>query len=58
MYDFTTHSRREDETRMVEPADVIMVEGILVLHMERIRCHLNMKVQGRGVGGARGCVGF
>ncbi len=28
----------------VEPADVIIVEGILVLHMEELRSECNMKV--------------
>jgi uridine kinase len=35
-YDFTTHSR-STATQHVEPADVVIVEGILVLHMEKIR---------------------
>jgi len=43
-YDFATHSRVEGGGRRVEPADVIIIEGILVLHMERIRSLLNMKV--------------
>ena len=36
IYDFATHSR-SSETRHVEPADVVMIEGILVLHMEQVR---------------------
>jgi pantothenate kinase len=32
VYDFVTHARRE-ETISVEPADVIIIEGILVLAM-------------------------
>jgi uridine kinase len=28
----------------VDPADVIIVEGILVLHMEELRAHCNMLV--------------
>ncbi|KAL4430783.1 hypothetical protein ABPG75_006039 [Micractinium tetrahymenae] len=43
VYDFATHSR-SSETRRVMPADVIVLEGILVLHMEEIRPMLNMKV--------------
>lgn len=35
-YDFTKHSRT-DEPRRVEPADVVIIEGILVLFMEEIR---------------------
>ena len=30
--------------RRVEPADVVIIEGILVLHMEEIRSLLNMRV--------------
>lgn len=42
-YDFTRHQRSE-RTRRVPPADVIVVEGILILHMQRIREMLNMKI--------------
>lgn len=42
-YDFKTHSRSAI-TRRVPPADVVIIEGILVLHMEEIRSQLNMKV--------------
>ncbi|WIA28487.1 hypothetical protein OEZ86_011030 [Tetradesmus obliquus] len=42
-YDFTQH-RRGSETRKVEPADVIILEGILVLHMQELRAHCNMLV--------------
>jgi len=44
VYDFTTHARKIDEVQRVVPADVIVIEGILVLHMEEIRNLLNMKV--------------
>ncbi len=43
MYDFNTHQRTQ-ETRRVEPADVVIIEGILVLHMEEIRNLLQMKI--------------
>jgi len=43
IYDFTRHQRSE-ETRRVEPADVVIIEGILVLHMEEIRGLLNMRI--------------
>lgn len=33
VYDFATH-QRSSETRRVMPADVVVLEGILVLHME------------------------
>lgn len=44
MYDFARHSRSETETRWVGPADVVVVEGILVLAMEEVRSLCNMKV--------------
>ena len=43
IYDFATHQRAE-ETIRVNPADVIVIEGILVLHMKRIRELCDMKV--------------
>lgn len=44
VYDFKKHQRSKLETRRVEPADVVIVEGILVLHMEAVRQMLNMKI--------------
>ena len=45
VYDFVTHSRVE-ETISVEPADVIIIEGILVLAMQEVRdlCHMKIFV--------------
>ena len=43
VYDFNTH-QRSTETLRVLPADVVIIEGILVLHMEEIRDMLNMKI--------------
>jgi uridine kinase len=43
IYDFTTH-QRSTESRRVEPADVVIIEGILVLHIKEIRSLLNMKI--------------
>lgn len=43
MYDFVTHSRRQ-ETRRVEPADVIVVEGILTFVDERLRDLMEVKI--------------
>ena len=45
VYDFVTHSRVE-ETISVEPADVIIIEGILVLAMKEVRdlCHMKIFV--------------
>ena len=45
VYDFTTHQRLPPPAaRRVHPADVVIVEGILVLHMPEVRALLNMKV--------------
>ena len=43
IYDFRTH-QRSTETRRVPAADVVIMEGILVLHMPEIRDMLNMKI--------------
>ena len=43
IYDFKTHSRAA-ETQRVEPADVIIFEGILTLAMDDVRALLNMKI--------------
>jgi len=43
VYDFASH-RRSKKPRKILPADVVIVEGILVLHMEEIRNLLNMKI--------------
>jgi uridine kinase len=46
VYDFVSHSRVE-ETIKVEPADVIIVEGILVLAVREVRdlCHMKIFVE-------------
>jgi uridine kinase len=43
IYDFVSHSRRKD-TRRVEPAPVIIVEGILVFVDEEVRRRLEVKL--------------
>lgn len=43
VYDFNRH-QRSSETRRVEPADVVLLEGILVLSMKSLRRFLNMKI--------------
>lgn len=43
IYDFTVHNRSEKTIR-VEPKDIIIVEGILILEDERIRDLLDIKV--------------
>lgn len=43
LYDFVTHTRRR-ETVAVEPRDIIVVEGILVLEDKRLRERLDIKL--------------
>jgi len=43
LYDFVTHTRRR-ETVAVEPRDIIVVEGILVLEDKRLRDRLDIKL--------------
>ena len=42
-YDFKTH-QRGTETKLVNPGDVIILEGILVLHVQEVLPFLNMKI--------------
>jgi uridine kinase len=42
-YDYREHARRR-ETRHVEPAPVVVVEGILVLADERLRAQMDLKI--------------
>ena len=43
VYDYATHSRLEETVR-VEPAEIIMLEGILVLEDERLRSLMDIKI--------------
>lgn len=43
IYDFN-HHKRSKEVRRVDPADVVLIEGILVLFMDSVRDFLNMKI--------------
>ncbi len=43
IYDYATHARRAETVR-VEPADVVVVDGILLLVDERVRSKLDVKV--------------
>ncbi|GAB5546245.1 MAG: uridine kinase [Sandaracinaceae bacterium] len=43
VYDFKTH-RRAEETRRIEPREVIVVEGILVFVERRLRQQLDLKL--------------
>lgn len=42
-YDFTIHNRRK-ETTLVEPTDIIIVEGILVLDSPKLRDLMDIKI--------------
>jgi uridine kinase len=44
VYDFVTSRRFSDRVRRVEPASVIIVEGILVLNLEQVLERCNMKI--------------
>ena len=43
VYDYSVHNRT-GETVEIRPADVILVEGILVLHDERLRNMMDIKI--------------
>lgn len=43
IYDFKTH-RRKQETKMIRPAKIIIVEGILIFTQEPLRKLFNMKI--------------
>ena len=43
LYDYATHSRRP-ETNRLEPADIVFVEGILVLEDERLREMMDIRI--------------
>ncbi len=43
IYDYTTHSRTA-ETRCIEPADIVFVEGILVLESAELRRQMDIRI--------------
>jgi len=43
VYDFVT-STREARTHVVQPAEIILIEGILVLHIEAVRQELDVRI--------------
>ncbi|XXF75099.1 uridine kinase [Myxococcaceae bacterium GXIMD 01537] len=43
VYDFRTSSRQSEHVR-VDPGDIILIEGILVLHMKEVRDELDVKI--------------
>ncbi|XP_074371011.1 uridine/cytidine kinase UKL1, chloroplastic-like isoform X2 [Apium graveolens] len=44
IYDFVTHRKSTDSFRQVNVSDVIILEGILVFHDQRVRNLMNMKI--------------
>uniref|UniRef100_A0A2N9EKG9 Uridine kinase n=1 Tax=Fagus sylvatica TaxID=28930 RepID=A0A2N9EKG9_FAGSY len=44
IYDFKNHQRFSDRFRQVNASDVIILEGILVFHDQRVRNLMNMKI--------------
>jgi len=44
VYDFTTHSRKGDETQHVSPKGVLIVEGILILAEPELRKRIDIKL--------------
>ena len=43
IYDFVAYARRT-ETKLIQPADVVIIEGILVLHLQPVRELCGMKI--------------
>ncbi len=43
VYDFRTSSRQSNTAR-VDPGDIILIEGILVLHMKEVRDEMDVKI--------------
>ena len=44
IYDYELHTRKQDETVTVEPKDIIIVEGIMILEDEELRHKLDIKI--------------
>ena len=44
IYDYELHTRKQDETVTVEPKDIIIVEGIMILEDEELRDKLDIKI--------------
>lgn len=44
VYDYKTHTRNENETKKIENAKVIIMEGIFALHNQKIRDLLSIKI--------------
>lgn len=44
IYDFEKHTRKLDETMTVEPKDIIVLEGIMILEDKKLRDMLDIKI--------------
>ena len=44
VYDYKTHTRNENETKKIENAKVVIMEGIFALHKQKIRDLLSIKI--------------
>ncbi|MFI3210610.1 MAG: uridine kinase [Peptostreptococcaceae bacterium] len=44
VYDYEMHTRKTDEVVVLEPTDIIIVEGIMILEDEKLREKLDIKI--------------
>ena len=44
MYDYKTHTRKDDEFKLIEDVNVILLEGIFALYDKKIRDLMSMKI--------------
>ncbi len=44
VYDYEMHTRKTDEVVILEPTDIIIVEGIMILEDEKLREKLDIKI--------------
>ncbi len=44
VYDYENHTRKQNETVRINPTDIIIVEGIMILENEKLRDKLDIKV--------------
>jgi uridine kinase len=44
VYDFVASTRKKNQTVRVDPGDMILIEGILVLHMKALRDEMNVRI--------------
>jgi uridine kinase len=44
IYDFTTHSRKKSEFYLIKPSKILVIEGILIFHHEKLRDIFNLRI--------------